>query len=94
MADQRDAGRRVGDGTEDRRVARAVVALEGDQRAEQEAVGDEGARAVDRIEYAETAARYEYLNLTNRGAGRGLTDKEIREICRAFGITRTVFGRR
>ena len=51
-------------------------------------------RAVDRIEYAETAARYEYLNLTNRGAGRGLTDKEIRDICRAFGIARTVFGRR
>ena len=50
-------------------------------------------RAVDRIEYAETAARYEYLDLTNGEAGRGLSDGELRKICRAFGITRSVFGR-
>lgn len=43
-------------------------------------------RAVDRIEYAETAARYEYMNLTNGEAGQGLNDEEIREICRKFGI--------
>jgi hypothetical protein len=41
-------------------------------------------RAVDRIEYAETAARYEYLNLTNGEAGQGLSDEEIREICRCL----------
>jgi len=50
-------------------------------------------RAVDRIEYAETAARYEYLNLTNGGAGQGLSETELRKICRAFGIAKTVFGR-
>jgi len=51
-------------------------------------------RAVDRIEYAETAAHYEFLNLTNGGAAKGLSDKEIRDICRAFGINNSVFGRR
>jgi rhamnulose-1-phosphate aldolase len=50
-------------------------------------------RAVDRIEYAETAARYEYLDLTNGGAGQGLTEAELRKICRAFGIGKSVFGR-
>ena len=50
-------------------------------------------RAVDRIEYAETAARYEYLNLTNGGVGQGLSEAELRKICRAFGITRSVFVR-
>jgi rhamnulose-1-phosphate aldolase len=51
-------------------------------------------RAVDRIEYAETAARYEYLNLTNGGAAKGLSEAEIRRLCRAFGIKNSVFGRR
>jgi rhamnulose-1-phosphate aldolase len=50
--------------------------------------------AVDCIEYAETAAHYEYLNLTNGDAGQGLSDEEIQEICRAFGITASVVGRR
>ena len=50
-------------------------------------------RAVDRIEYAETAARYEYLNLTNGEAGQGLTEDELRKICRAFMITQSIFGR-
>jgi rhamnulose-1-phosphate aldolase len=48
---------------------------------------------VDRIEYAETAARYEYLNLTDGEAGQGPSDEEIPEICRAFGIATSVFGR-
>lgn len=51
-------------------------------------------RAVDRIEYAETAARYEYLNLTIGEAGEGLNDAEIGEICGAFGIAGSVFARR
>ena len=42
-------------------------------------------RAVDRIEYAETAARYEYMNLTSGEAGRGLSEKEVDRIRRAFG---------
>jgi rhamnulose-1-phosphate aldolase len=47
-------------------------------------------RAEDRIEYTETAARYEYLNLTNGEAGQGLSDEEIRDICRVFGIAKSV----
>ena len=50
-------------------------------------------RAVDRIEYAETAARYEYLDLTNGGAGQGLTDAELRRICRTFGVEGPFPGR-
>jgi len=48
-------------------------------------------RAVDRIEYAETAARYECLNLTNGEAGQGLSDEELRALCRAFGIIQHLF---
>jgi rhamnulose-1-phosphate aldolase len=48
-------------------------------------------RAADRIEYAETGAHYEYLNLVNRGQGTGLTDEEIRAVCRAFGVEQAIF---
>jgi rhamnulose-1-phosphate aldolase len=48
-------------------------------------------RAVDRIEYAETAAHYEYMNALNGDKGEGLTDDEILEICRAFGIEQKIF---
>lgn len=48
-------------------------------------------RAADRIEYAETGARYEYMNLTNGEQGEGLTDAEIRTICAAFGIQQSIF---
>jgi rhamnulose-1-phosphate aldolase len=48
-------------------------------------------RAADRIEYAETAAHYEYMNLCNHEAGEGLTAEEIRAICAAFGITQSIF---
>ncbi len=48
-------------------------------------------RAVDRIEYAETAAHYEYTNLLNGEKGEGLTDEEIRAVARAFGIEQKVF---
>ena len=48
-------------------------------------------RACDRIEYAETGARYEYLNLTNHGLAEGLTPEEIRAICQAFDVQQTVF---
>jgi rhamnulose-1-phosphate aldolase len=47
-------------------------------------------RAVDRIEYAETAARYEYMNLTIGEAGPGLSKKEIDGIRLAFGIAKPV----
>jgi rhamnulose-1-phosphate aldolase len=48
-------------------------------------------RAVDRIEYAETAARYECLNLANGEAGQGLSEDELRALCRAFGIRQRIF---
>lgn len=43
-------------------------------------------RAVDRIEYAETGARYEYMNLAAGGAGEGLLREEIRAVAEAFAI--------
>ena len=48
-------------------------------------------RASDRIEYAETAARYEYLNLTTGEQGIGLSPDEIRAICTAFNVQQTIF---
>jgi len=48
-------------------------------------------RAADRIEYAETAAKYEYLNLTLGEVGQGLSVDEIRAICKTFNVTQTVF---
>jgi rhamnulose-1-phosphate aldolase len=47
-------------------------------------------RAADRIEYAETAAMYEYMNLVNHGQGEGLTTDELREIVRAFSVETTL----
>ena len=43
-------------------------------------------RAVDRIEYAETGARYEYMDLVDGGRAEGLTTEETRAIVDAFGI--------
>lgn len=48
-------------------------------------------RACDRIEYAETAARYEYMDLANHESGEGLSAEEIRAVCRAFNVKQTVF---
>jgi rhamnulose-1-phosphate aldolase len=48
-------------------------------------------RAGDRIEYAETGARYEYLNLMNGERGEGLADDEVRAICKAFNIQQSIF---
>jgi len=48
-------------------------------------------RAADRIEYAEAAARYEYLNLVAGEPADGLSADEIREICQAFGVQQTIF---
>lgn len=47
--------------------------------------------AVDLLEYAETAAKYEYLNLTAHEIGEGLTAEEIRAICRAFHVKQDIF---
>jgi rhamnulose-1-phosphate aldolase len=48
-------------------------------------------RAADRVEYAETAAKYEYLNLQIGEIGEGLTDKQMVDICQAFGIEQEIF---
>jgi rhamnulose-1-phosphate aldolase len=48
-------------------------------------------RAADRIEYAETGARYEYMNLTNHEMGEGLSAEEIRAICSAFNISQNIY---
>jgi rhamnulose-1-phosphate aldolase len=48
-------------------------------------------RASDRIEYAEAAARYEYMNLANNERGEGLTPEQIRAICQAFNVQQSIF---
>lgn len=48
-------------------------------------------RAADRVEYAETAAKYEYLNLTTGEVGEGLSVDEIRAICQMFNIEQNIF---
>ncbi len=48
-------------------------------------------RATDRIEYAETAAHYEYLNLVNHAQADGLSADEVKAICQSLGIQQSVF---
>jgi rhamnulose-1-phosphate aldolase len=43
-------------------------------------------RAVDRIEYAETGARYEYMGLMTGGRAEGLTLDELRSVVAAFHV--------
>ena len=43
-------------------------------------------RAVDRIEYAETGAKYEYMDLLAGGRAEGLTDAEITSVAQEFNI--------
>jgi rhamnulose-1-phosphate aldolase len=47
-------------------------------------------RAADRIEYIETAAAYEYMDLVGGGRAVGLTDDEIRAVLAAFDVETTV----
>jgi rhamnulose-1-phosphate aldolase len=47
-------------------------------------------RAVDRIEYAEAAARYEYMDLVGGERGEGLTLDELRTIVAAFDVRTTL----
>jgi rhamnulose-1-phosphate aldolase len=48
-------------------------------------------RAADRIEYAETGARYEYMNLVNGEMAEGLTVAEIQSIARTLGVQQSIF---
>jgi rhamnulose-1-phosphate aldolase len=47
-------------------------------------------RAVDRIEYAETGASYEYMDLLNGGRAQGLTLDELRAVVAAFDVDTTL----
>lgn len=47
-------------------------------------------RAADRIEYAETAALYEYMDLMSGGRGEGLTEDELRAVVEAFDVPTTL----
>jgi rhamnulose-1-phosphate aldolase len=47
-------------------------------------------RAADRIEYAETAARYEYMDLLAGQRAEGLSRDEMREVVTAFNVTTDV----
>lgn len=47
-------------------------------------------RAVDRIEYAETAANYEYMDLLAGGRAEGLTPDELRAVATAFDVDTTL----
>jgi rhamnulose-1-phosphate aldolase len=48
-------------------------------------------RAVDRVEYAEAAAKYEYFDLCAGEIGEGLTADEIRAICHTFNVQQNIF---
>jgi rhamnulose-1-phosphate aldolase len=48
-------------------------------------------RAVDRVEYAETAAKYEYINLCAGEIGEGLNVDEIHAICETFNVQQNIF---
>lgn len=48
-------------------------------------------RASDRIEYVETAARYEHLNLRTGEIADGLSPEEIRAIVAAFNVEQSLF---
>lgn len=48
-------------------------------------------RATDRVEYAEAAAQYEYLDLANHTMADGLSPEEIRTICTTWNIKQNIF---
>jgi rhamnulose-1-phosphate aldolase len=48
-------------------------------------------RAQDLLEYAETAAKYEHLNLSTGEIAEGLSAAEIRAICQAFNVEQNIF---
>jgi rhamnulose-1-phosphate aldolase len=47
-------------------------------------------KAADRVEYAETAARYEYMDQVNGRKAEGLSREELQEIVRAFNVPTTL----
>ncbi|MBA3947919.1 MAG: class II aldolase/adducin family protein [Herpetosiphonaceae bacterium] len=62
------------------------------QRHGMVARADKGVRAAgDLIDYAETAARYVYMNLLTGEPGSGLSDEEMRLMCERMGIEQRFF---
>ena len=49
-------------------------------------------RAVDRIEYAETAARFEPMDLVDAERAEGLTPDEMRAVVEACDVRTTIVG--
>ncbi len=47
--------------------------------------------ATDLVEYAETAAKYEYLDMCAGGKGERLSTADIRAICKSYGVKQNVF---
>jgi rhamnulose-1-phosphate aldolase len=47
-------------------------------------------RAADLIEYIETAARYEYMDVVTGGKGEGLSRDELRAVVDAFHVQTTL----
>ncbi len=53
---------------------------------------DESVRkAGDLVEYAETAANFEYINLLSPNPVEGLSDEDIRRVCKQFGVKSIYF---
>ena len=48
-------------------------------------------RAADLIEYAETGAHYEYMNLVNHEQGEGLSAEEIRAVAQSWNLQQSIF---
>ncbi len=48
-------------------------------------------RAADTIEYAETGAKYEFMNIQAGSKALGLSEEEIQSICQAFNVTQSIF---
>ena len=49
-------------------------------------------KACDRIEYAETGALYEYMNLCSGSRAQGLTAEELGRVVRAFDVNTSLFS--
>jgi len=49
-------------------------------------------KACDRIEYAETGAMYEYMNLCVGGRCEGLAAEELGRVVRAFNVDTSLFS--
>jgi rhamnulose-1-phosphate aldolase len=48
-------------------------------------------QALDLVEYAEAAARYEWLNLSTGEKADGLSPEQIRAICEAWNISQNIY---